>query len=124
MTSDGKVYRRLAKHYPPHVIQWVKGLDWKKRDVPLTKIHMQPRPGHPHDPVKVAGIRRAMRAGKPMAPVVLVNTGKGDAKIADGYHRLKAAELEGRSHHVALIATKRQRTGPWSRAMHDAKLNR
>lgn len=122
--KPGNVHARLARHYPADVLGWVKGAKWtRNRHTPLSAIDVHARPGKPHDPAKVAAIRQTIRAGGKLHPLVLVNTGKGKLKIADGYHRARAAELEGVSHLDALHGKKRQRVGPWSRAMHDAKLN-
>lgn len=121
--DPGTVHKVLRKGYPPHVLQWVRSASWTRRHVPLDKIHMQPRPGHPVDPAKVASMRQDIRDGKAAKPVVLVNTGKGKLKIADGYHRLKAHELEHTPTADAYVAKVTARRGPWSRSMHDAKLN-
>lgn len=122
--KDGTVWNRLREHYPPHVISWVRGLTWTREHVPFDQIHMQARPGAPRDEAKVKAIRKAIRKGKPMKPVTLVHTGRGRPhKIADGYHRLEAAKLEGARGHDALVGRTSKRSGPWSRKMHDAKLN-
>jgi hypothetical protein len=122
-TDLADVHGYLEQHYPPRVIGWAKAMKWKRRRVPLEQIQMAARPGKPHDPGKVAAIRKAIRKGKPMKPVVLVNTGTGLHKIADGYHRTAALKAEGRTAVDAYVARTRKRRGPWSRAMHDAKLN-
>lgn len=113
----------LKGHYPKRVTRWVKGARWERKSVPLADIQMQHRPGKPHDAAKVKAIRKTIRKGAPLHPVLLVDTGKGQHKIADGYHRTAALKREGMTHADALVAHVRKRTGPWSRAMHDAKLN-
>lgn len=123
--ADGKRVRAtLGKHYPQHVLEWVKGAEWSRESVPLSGIRMRERPGEPHDPGKVKSLRKAIRRGKPLPPVVLVNTGRGKHKIADGYHRTRAMRQEGLTHADALVARVDVARGPWSRSMHDAKLNK
>lgn len=121
--KPGKVRRELGKHYPGQVLDWVKRAKWTRERVPLQHIQMEARPGKPHDPVKVAHIRAAIRRGEKMKPVTLVRTGAGKDKIADGFHRTRALALEGKTHTDAVVGHLEQRSGPWSRAMHDAKLN-
>lgn len=115
---------RLGENYPPHVLGWAKGATWTRESVPLSGIRMAERPGEPHDPAKVKGIRKAIRRGKPIPPVVLVDTGKGKHKIADGYHRTRAMQREGLTHADAIVAHVDQARGPWSREMHLEKLNK
>lgn len=117
------VHEILAEHYPPKVTGWVKGATWERKLVPLTDIRMASRPGEPHDAAKVKAIRRKIRKGKPLAPVVLVDTGRGPHRIADGYHRTRSMQQEGMTHADSLVAHVRRQSGPWDRAMHDAKLN-
>jgi len=119
-----QVRKTLGDHYPKHVLGWVKGAEWSRESVPLSDIHMAERPGEPHDPAKVKGLRKAIQKGKPLPPVVLVNTGRGKHKIADGYHRTRAMQREGLTHADALVAKVDLARGPWSRSMHDAKLNK
>lgn len=122
--TDSAVWKRLRSDYPPEVLQWVRGLEWQRRDVPLNQILLQPRPGAPLDHGKIRGIMAARKAGTLEAkPVTLVDTGRGKLKIADGYHRLAVAAILGDRSHDALVAEHPARVGPWSRAMHDAKLN-
>jgi hypothetical protein len=118
-----KVHGRLEGHYPARVITWVRSARWKRATVPLDRIEIRHRPGRPHDAAKVAAIRRSIRNGKKLKPVVLVHTGRGRLKVADGYHRTRALQREGRTHVDAYVGRIRRRSGPWSRSMHDAKLN-
>lgn len=115
---------RLADHYPAEVLDWIKGATWTRESVPLSGIRMAARPGRPHDAAKVKAIRKSIRRGKPLHPVLLVDTGKGQHKIADGYHRTRAMRREGLTHADAVVAHVSKARGPWSRAMHDAKLNK
>lgn len=119
----GDAHDILSDHYPADVLDWVKDATWTRESVPLADIRMASRPGKPHDPSKVKGIRKRITAGKPIAPVLLVDTGRGQHKIADGYHRTRAMQREGLTHADALIAHVRRTRGPWSRTMHDAKQN-
>lgn len=121
--AAGKVHDKLGKHYPPKVLGWVKSAKWARKTVPLADIRMHSRPGKPHDQEKVDGIRQAIRSGKKLGPVHLVDTGVGKLRIADGYHRTKALAAEGITHTDAVVAKVRRRRGPWDKAMHDAKLN-
>lgn len=126
MGKDAKaatVHDKLAQHYPRHVIAWVRSAKWSRQRVPLSNVTTQPRPGHPHDAGKVTAIRQAIRSGKPMKPVVLVDNGHRPLKIADGYHRTMAQRAEGHTHTDAYVGKVGKLRGPWSRAMHDAKLN-
>lgn len=113
----------LAKHYPPHVLGWVKRATWHAHPgVPLSRIDMSRRPGA-RDPKKVEGIAQAVKDGKPMPPVVLVNTGDAKLQIADGYHRTLGFEHAGKAKIPALIASGVGAHGPWEKRMHAAKLN-
>lgn len=123
MIKAATVHKMLAKHYPPHVLNWVHKATWRHDPgVPLTKIDMARRPGS-RDPAKVAGIAAAIKAGKPMAPIVLVDTGDPKLKIADGYHRTLAHAHAGKGRIPALIGSGAGKTGPWDKRMHAAKLN-
>lgn len=118
-----QVHVALAKHYPPHVLGWVKRATWHAHPgVPLSRIDMSRRPGA-RDPKKVEGIAQAVKDGKPMPPVVLVNTGDAKLQIADGYHRTLGFEHAGKSKIPALIASGVGAHGPWEKRMHAAKLN-
>lgn len=124
LSNPDDALKRLSSNYPPEVLDWVKGASWSRESVPLSDIRMAERPGEPHDPAKVKGIRKAIRKGEPLRPVVLVDTGKGKHKIADGYHRTRALQREGLTHADAVVAHVQAARGPWSRSMHDAKLNK
>jgi len=119
--APAAVHGQLTGHYPMPLLTWIKQARWQRAQVPLKRIDMAHRPGKPHDPAKVAGIREAIRAGKPMKPVVLVDKGDRYA-IADGYHRTRAFAQEGHKTVNAVVATGLG-DGPWDRQMHVAKLN-
>lgn len=121
--SEPDVHGKLRKHYPPETVEWARGMHWTRRRVPLSAIQMESRPGKPHDPAKVAAIRKSIRRGKKLKPVVLVDNGGERLKIADGYHRTAAVRAEGGCLAEAYVGKTRKRTGPWSRSMHTSKLN-
>lgn len=119
-----RVRAYLEENYPKRVLGWVDDADWTlDQAVPLDEIRMARRPGA-RDPEKVAGIADAIKAGKPMEPVVLVDTGEDRYAIADGYHRTLAFARAGRKTIAAYIGKVSDEHGPWEREMHDAKLNR
>jgi len=74
------------------------------RTAPLAMIDMGRRPGG-RNPAKVDAIADAIRAGKTMPPVILVNPGAGQLQVADGYHRTLAAKHAGRTHVHAWVAS-------------------
>lgn len=119
-----KVHAYLARNYPERVLGWVDDATWRLDPaVPLSRIKMARRPGA-RDQDKVEGIADAVKAGKSMEPVVLVDTGEEQLEIADGYHRTAAFERAGRKTIAAYVATGVGRHGPWEQDMHEAKLNR
>jgi len=123
MAEPSHVHATLAKHYPTRVLDWVKRATWKRDPaVPLAKIDMSRRPGG-RDPQKVASIAQAVNDGKPMPPVVLVDTGDAKLQIADGYHRTLGFAHARKRTIPALIASGVGKHGPWEKRMHDAKLN-
>ncbi len=122
--APSRVYGYLRRTYPANVLEWVRGARWLNvRHVPLSIIRMERRPGG-RDPAKVESLSAAMRAGKPMEPVVLVET-PGGLQIADGYHRTLAARHAGRKSITAYVAVGAE---GWDadahRRMHMAKLNK
>lgn len=119
-----RVHAYLSENYPERVLGWVDEADWRYDPaVPLDEIRMARRPGA-GDPEKVAGIADAIKAGKPMEPVVLVDTGEDRLAIADGYHRTLAFDRAGKKTIAAYIGKVDDEHGPWEREMHDAKQNR
>lgn len=120
-----KVHALLSETYPERVLGWVDDADWSYDGaVPLDEIKMGRRPGA-RDPQKVEGIAQALRDGKAMDPVVLVEAPGCDRYcIADGYHRTLAFEKAGRKTIPAYIGKVDSEHGPWETAMHDAKQNR
>ncbi|WAL67133.1 ParB N-terminal domain-containing protein [Amycolatopsis cynarae] len=118
------VHDYLAEVYPADTLQWVKQAEWRKAEVPLADIDMDRRPGG-RDPKKVRGIAQAIKDGKPMDPVVLVDTGdEHGLQVADGYHRTLAFRHAGRKTITAYVASGVGEHGPWEREMHDRKLNK
>lgn len=121
--ASSTVHASLSKHYPAQVLSWVKRATWTKHAaVPLSKIDMSRRPGG-RDPQKTAAIAAAVKAGKPMPPVMLVDTGEDKYAIADGYHRTLGHLHAGKKTIPALVAHGVGKTGPWDKRMHAAKLN-
>lgn len=118
------VYEALSKVYPAGVLGWVKKASWHyEKSVRLADIDMGRRPGG-RDQSKVEGIAAATADGKPMPPVVLVDTGDPDGlQVADGYHRTLGAKRAGKATIAAYVATGAGEHGPWEREMHDRKLN-
>lgn len=119
--SPDRVYEYLKQNYPASVCQWAKKEDWVERDVPLSDILMDRRPGG-RNMKKVEGIAKAINDGQPMEPVVLVETPEGH-QIADGYHRTLAFRHAGKDRIRAWVATGEHGDGPWTRDMHAAKKN-
>lgn len=127
-SPDGKatkVHTYLSQNYPNKALQWVKGAKWHApADVLLSDIQMDRRPGG-RDMEKVKGIGEAIRNGKAMEPVVLVNTpDDGKMKVADGYHRTLAHRHAGKDTVRAWVGDVEDSNGPWDRQMHDQKLNK
>ncbi len=98
-----EVMARLRRQYPPRVLRWVRGAEWHRiPDVPLERIRMARRPGgRSRDGVR--WIEEAVRAGKPIEPVVLVETPRG-LLLADGYHRTLAYRHLGKRTIPAYVA--------------------
>ena len=123
VANKKKVYDYLKENYPADCLTWVKEYDWTLKDVPLEKIQMARRPGGARETDKVKGIAQAIKEGKPMEPVVLVELPSGVVKIADGYHRtlgFKHAEKRNTKAWVAKVSVDK---GPWDKEMHEKKLN-
>jgi len=130
------VYKILLKHYPASTLQWVKDRDmlWDyDPHVPLKEINMGRRPGG-RNPKKVKGIEEAMRGGKKMDPVFLVNVWKDGEpsekwEVADGYHRTLAYDHAGfKNIHAYTCDIPTQELAdkydsPWKTEMHDKKKN-
>jgi hypothetical protein len=123
--SPGAVHDKLSGHYPDKVLGWVRDAKWSSpEDVPLKQIDMARRPGG-RDMKKVRGMARAIKDGKKMDPIFLVETpGDGPYVIADGYHRALAHQHAGKPTISAHVGVVDDEDGPWDRAMHDAKLNK
>lgn len=124
LRSQVKEY--LQQNYPDRTLDWVDSATWRApRPVELDDVDMARRPGG-RDPAKVKGIASAIRAGKEMEPVVLVDTNDPDAKlkIADGYHRTLAHNHAGKGQVNAWIGQVEAPAGPWDKEMHDQKLNK
>lgn len=123
--SPGKVHDKLSDHYPDKVLDWVKQAAWSDpTEIKLKHIDMARRPGG-RDMKKVRGMAKAIRAGKKMDPIYLVDTPSAPPMaIADGYHRALAHQHAGKQTIMAHVASVDEEHGPWDRAMHDAKLNK
>lgn len=117
----------LAENYPESTLDWVDEANWSHGPVTaqLDDIQMDRRPGG-RDFKKVKGIAQAIRDGKPMDPVVLVDTPEKGSKlkVADGYHRTLAYREAGKGQISAWVGQVEDERGPWDREMHDAKLNK
>jgi hypothetical protein len=121
------VYAYLGRHYPAHVIEWVKEARWHGPvQVKLKKINMGRRPGGARDEAKVNAIAEAVKAGHQLDPIILVNVpgDHGKLEIADGWHRTLALKHDGQTRVAAYIGDVDTATGPWDRAMNEAKLNK
>ncbi len=119
-----RVYDYLHENYPARVLTWVKRAEWHfQPKVRLSDIQMDRRPGG-RNPDKVKAIADAVKKREPMEPVVLVDTGDGKYRIADGYHRTLAHKHAGEHTIRAVVGMGVPEHGPWERAMHEAKLNK
>jgi len=120
------VHKYLARHYPEKVLGWVDEARWRGPvEVKLADIDMARRPGGARDPKKVRGIAQAVADGKKLDPVVLVRLPSGKPyQIADGFHRTLGVDHAGHTTIRAWIGEVDSETGPWDKAMHEAKLNK
>jgi hypothetical protein len=92
----------LAKNFPPAAVKWVTAAEWSgPSKVPLSKIDFSDRDqwDASHQPAQLGRMRAKLRkrtaAGQQMKPAVLVKTpGGGKLIVADGHHRVLAAEAE------------------------------
>lgn len=125
MVRAAVVAAYLKRNYPNDTLGWVLYAAWRLDPaVPLADIDMDRRPGG-RDQKKVEGIARAIADGKPMDPVVLVDTGDPhDLQVADGYHRTLAYRHAGRTTIAGYVGSGAGEHGPWEREMHDRKLNK
>jgi hypothetical protein len=80
---------RHAKHTRP----------WKAKDI-LRAAGLEPLPA---DNEGVAAKLAELRAGQPLAPVLLVQRDDGPLIVADGYHRVSAAHLQDESAEVPAV---------------------
>lgn len=121
----GKIHDKLAEHYPGRVLNWVIDAKWSAPEkIPLKDIDMARRPGG-RNMKKVRRMAKAIKNGKRIDPIFLVETPDGGPlAIADGYHRALAHQHAGESHILAHVGTVDVDEGPWDREMHDAKLNK
>jgi hypothetical protein len=122
VTPD-QVHGYLSGSYPAGVLGWVHDGHWQRKNVPLTDVNMARRPGG-RDDAKVAGIEKAIGAGRKMDPVVLVKNSDGQHDVADGYHRTLAMKHLGLQSVDAYVGQGFPDDGPWQTQMHAAKFNR
>jgi len=121
----------LRRSYPESVLGWVKDGDWEEYDpkVKLGDINMARRPGG-RDQEKVQEISKTLQRGASMEPVVLVERVDQSEylyDVADGWHRLLAAEDAKWDDVPAFIGSGYKETGldaPWGNAMQDASASR
>jgi uncharacterized membrane protein (UPF0127 family) len=99
-----KVFSYLSANYKPEVLGWVKDADWREASIPLDDIKDVRRPGG-RNMEKVQAIADKVKAGQTGMPVVLVETGKNEYVVADGYHRTLAFAKAGRSYIKAFVAS-------------------
>lgn len=121
--KPSEVHKYLKQNYPDDCIGWCKDYDWKEKKVPLSKIQMARRPGGARETDKVKGIAEAVKQGKPMEAVILVETPDGKIKIADGYHRTLGHDHADKKTIKSWIAKVSDHKGPWDKEMHEKKLN-
>jgi hypothetical protein len=72
---------------------------WKAKDI-LRASQLQPLPA---DNEGVAAKLAKISAGKPLAPVLLVQRENAPLIVADGYHRISAAHLQDESTEVPAV---------------------
>ncbi|MGI8803758.1 MAG: hypothetical protein ACR2KV_16605 [Solirubrobacteraceae bacterium] len=72
---------------------------WKAKDI-LRAAGLEPLPA---DNEGVAAKLAKIRAGRPLAPVLLVEREDGPLILADGYHRVSAAHLQDESTEVPAV---------------------
>ncbi len=83
-----------------HALRHVKHTHpWKAKDI-LRAAGLEPLPA---DNEGVAAKLVALRAGRPLAPVLLVQRDDGPLIVADGYHRVSAAHLQDESANVPAV---------------------
>lgn len=121
--KSSEVHKYLKQNYPDDCIEWCKSVDWKEKNVPLSKIQMARRPGGAREMDKVKGIAQAVKDGKPMEAVILVKTPDGKIKIADGYHRTLGHDHADEKTIKSWIGEVADHKGPWDKEMHEKKLN-
>lgn len=119
-----KVHTYLKENYPVECLKWVKDAKWTlSKQVPLSKIKMARRPGGAREKDKVKGIAQAVKDGKSMEPVVLVELPDGTMKIADGFHRTLGFKHAEKKTIKAYVGKVEEDKGPWDKEMHEKKLN-
>lgn len=115
LTVAQKVWNQLSRNFPATSLDWVKDTGWELAWVHPGDIATEDTAewAASHDPKTVSRIRRKLRRGGKVAPVVLVRTPGSHADIiVDGHHRVLAAMKEG--HMVrAYVGHVNSSTGGW-----------
>jgi HK97 family phage portal protein len=123
-SAETKVYKQLAKDYPPEAMAWVHHADWKgPLNVPIDHIDPDMAWMDDADPNHVEDFQKMIRDGERLKPVILVKIPDPDddglLDLADGHHRYLACAEEGVPVR-AFIATVHENHGPWE-VMHESQ---
>jgi hypothetical protein len=119
LTTRQKVWNQLSRNFPASALDWVKDADVSSWQGPEEVHPDQIDTGDmdhwdaDHDPKATGRLRRRLRKGAKVKPVVMIRTpGSHEDIIVDGHHRALAAMREG--HLVrAYIGHVTSETGPW-----------
>lgn len=110
------VRRQLLANYLPDSVAWVRDTQWVLADVPLDRVDF--RDDHSwaawHEKDRVQHFARLQRAGEHIdPPVLVVEHGKGKARIVDGHHRSLGALEAHRQSERAYVGTVPEGDGRW-----------
>lgn len=119
-----EVYDYLASDYPKKTLDWVNKGEWSKGNIPLEKIKMGRRPGGARESKKTKALEELYKKNEKVDPIVLVLDGKGEYRIADGYHRTLARKNAGFDSIEAYVMKTDEESGPWIFDMHDQKISK